>query len=310
MKKSGSVVFWLFVLLMALFLFIQSNNTGRKIPRSTFPLTAATVQSWDEVLARPQELSLTVFETGKLSVKKSGLVNFKDDRAQTLHDSLLLIPVKAYLIKHPTRGYLLVDAGFDQTYAQQPHGSMKGLGSAFFPKSQQTEGQSIGAALAKLSITPTMIFFTHLHFDHTAGVLDLPIENMSLVIGRGEPYLNIRHIVYGDHLAKAKGLQEIDFSQAHNLPPFGPAVDVFNDNSFWAIATPGHTPGHVSYLVNAKEGAQLITGDACNLNEELETGIGPGWFSSNLKQAQTSFDMIRAFHKKYPQVKIQCGHDL
>jgi glyoxylase-like metal-dependent hydrolase (beta-lactamase superfamily II) len=129
------------------------------------------------------------------------------------------------------------------------------------------------------------------------------------VAGKGEPYLNIRYIVYGDHLAKARGLQEIDFSQVQPLPPFGPAVDVFGDNSFWALATPGHTSGHVSYLVNAKEGAVLITGDACNLKEQLENGVGPGWFSSNVKQAQTSMDEISAFHKKYPQVKIQCGHE-
>jgi len=139
---------------------------------------------------------------------------------------------------------------------------------------------------------------------------DLPLERMTLVVGRGEPYLNIRHVVYGDFLAQARGLQEIDFSQAKSLPPFGPAVDVFGDNSLWALATPGHTVGHVSYLVNAQSGAELITGDACNLKEELKTGIGPGWFSTDVKQAQASFDEIKAFHKKYPQVKIQCGHEL
>jgi glyoxylase-like metal-dependent hydrolase (beta-lactamase superfamily II) len=310
MKKLQQIGFWLFVLVMASFLFIQANNTGRKIPRTPFPAGVATAQSWDEVLAHPQDIAVTTYETGKISTNKSGLVNFKDSRARGLQDKALLIPVKVYLLKHPTRGYLLIDAGFDQTYAHQPHGSMKGIGAAFFPKSQQTEGQAIGQVLAKQNIVPAMAFFTHLHFDHLSGVLDLPLERMTLVVGRGEPYLNIRHVVYGDFLAQARGLQEIDFSQAKSLPPFGPAVDVFGDNSLWALATPGHTVGHVSYLVNAQSGAELITGDACNLKEELKTGIGPGWFSTDVKQAQASFDEIKAFHKKYPQVKIQCGHEL
>jgi glyoxylase-like metal-dependent hydrolase (beta-lactamase superfamily II) len=294
----------------ALFAFLYVANTGKNLHRVPFKPPQASAQAWDEVFRHPQDISVTTYAAGTINVKKSAIENLKHPNAIGIQDEEMTVPVKAYLLKHAVHGYWLVDAGFDQSYAKKPHGSMRGVFSMFVPKSSQIEGQALSQILAKQNITPDGVFLTHLHFDHTAGILDFPSERMAFTAGKGELYLNLRYILHGEHLGKIKELQEIDFSQTKSFAPFGPAVDVFGDGSLWAIATPGHTPGQVSYLVNSTAGPELITGDACNLKEELEKGIGPGSFSSDLKQAQISLDEIRAFKQKYPQVKIQCGHEL
>jgi glyoxylase-like metal-dependent hydrolase (beta-lactamase superfamily II) len=45
----------------------------------------------------------------------------------------------------------------------------------------------------------------------------------------------------------------------------------------WALETPGHTPGHVSYRVDLPEtGTWLLAVDAADLSENLNERIGPG----------------------------------
>jgi glyoxylase-like metal-dependent hydrolase (beta-lactamase superfamily II) len=91
--------------------------------------------------------------------------------------------------------------------------------------------------------------------------------------------------------------------------PIGKSVDVFGDQTLWAISTPGHSKGHISYLVNSKDGPVFITGNACILNKSLETGVGPGTSSFDIAAAQKTLDKICAFVRGNPAVKVWCGHD-
>ena len=110
-------------------------------------------------------------------------------------------------------------------------------------------------------------------------------------------------------IGKFNNLNKFDFSKAKIMEPLGPALDIFGDGSFWAVSTPGHTEGHVSYLVNGKEDLFLIVGDACIITYGLDSGIGPGTYSSNIELAQATLNKIIEFHKNYPQVKLAFGHE-
>ncbi len=309
MKRINHIFFWLLVLGLSVYAFVRVNDTGRKLPRTPWSIPVASAKTWDETLAHPVAVSFTVLETGTLRTKRSGFINLKHRLAKNLKNEELEVPVKAYLVKHPTRGAFLLEAGFDRLYAVRPQGSMQGLSAPFIPWSHQSQGQDAFSHLAADGTTLTGFFFTHLHFDHIAGAKDFPLSTLTLAAGEREPYLNIQHLIGGNHFAQAKVLHEISFAQAGSMPPFGPAVDLFGDGSLWAISTPGHTRGHVSYLVNAQSGAVLVTGDACNLREQLSLGVGPGAFSSDLKLAQTSLEAIKTFHEKYPKVRVEVGHE-
>jgi glyoxylase-like metal-dependent hydrolase (beta-lactamase superfamily II) len=145
--------------------------------------------------------------------------------------------------------------------------------------------------------------------DHTAGIVDLP-KDIPYVAGKNERYANFRFIMQSDHLARIDALQEIDFATGIDLPPLGKAVDLFGDGSLWAISSSGHSAGHVMFLINGIDEQVLYTGDACNDHYQFETGIGPGYYSSDLEGGQEVLERIILFKERYPEVKLVYGHDL
>ena len=87
-------------------------------------------------------------------------------------------------------------------------------------------------------------------------------------------------------------------------------MDLFGDGSFWAISSSGHSAGHMLFLINGIEEQVLFTGDACNNHYQFETGIGPGYYSSDLEGGQEVLEQIIAFKEQYPEVTLVYGHDL
>jgi glyoxylase-like metal-dependent hydrolase (beta-lactamase superfamily II) len=78
----------------------------------------------------------------------------------------------------------------------------------------------------------------------------------------------------------------------------------------WAISTPGHSKGHISYLINCEDRPVFLAGDACIINKSLELGVGPGTSSADKKLAQKTLDKIGAFIKNNPSVEVWCGHEV
>jgi glyoxylase-like metal-dependent hydrolase (beta-lactamase superfamily II) len=148
-----------------------------------------------------------------------------------------------------------------------------------------------------------------MHFDHTAGILDLP-KDIPYFVSKDEPYANFRFFFHGDHFAGVEEISDIDLAAGIELPPLGKGVDVFGDGSLWIISSSGHSKGHMMYFVNGIEDQILVTADACNTQYQFDTGIGPGSFSSDLEQGQESLERILAFKEQYPEVKLVYGHDL
>lgn len=71
------------------------------------------------------------------------------------------------------------------------------------------------------------------------------------------------------------------------------------------MSTPGHTKGHISYIVNGKETQTFVTGDACISKKGLELGVETGKYSSDIKENRESFLKIKEFIKQYPYLKLQ-----
>ncbi|VAW07849.1 MBL-fold metallo-hydrolase superfamily, partial [hydrothermal vent metagenome] len=70
--------------------------------------------------------------------------------------------------------------------------------------------------------------------------------------------------------------------------------DVFGDGSVTILATPGHTPGHTSLLVNLKNsGPVLLTGDLYHLLESREKRIVPT-FNTDAEETLRSMDRFEA----------------
>ena len=310
MKKSKKIflgVALLFVVSLVFLFLVYQPSMIRRVP---YPAPEASYQTWEEILSHPQPITVHTYSTGVNQTTLSGIMNLEHKKAQNIEDKVIDIPVNVFLVQHHEYGAYLIDTGLDQSYVHSPYGTLKGLMVAsYLAKGSQEPNAHIAAILDKEKIQLQGVWLTHLHFDHTAGIVDLP-KNIPYVVGKNERYTNFRFFMQSDHLAGIDALYEIDFATGIDLPPLGKGVDVFGDGSLWAISSSGHSAGHVIFLVNGNEDQVLVTGDACNTLYEFDTGIGPGTYSSDLEGGQEVLDRIIIFKERYPEVKLVFGHDL
>ena len=94
------------------------------------------------------------------------------------------------------------------------------------------------------------------------------------------------------------------------MPILGPCADIFGDGSFWAIPTPGHTRGHISFLANSENGPILLATDACFIKLGFEKGIGSSDYTDDVLMAQSSLNNLVEFKRTYPNVELICGHEI
>lgn len=269
---------------------------------------AAVPASWDEVFAHPSGATVRTIGTGKVWVPRSGVLNLDRPAAKDLPDDDVWVDVFVHWVHHPVQGDWLIDTGLDRSFRTGADGNIHGLlVRRYIRASMQDQGQDVEARIAKLGIKPAGVFFTHLHGDHTAGTPALS-KAIRYVVGKGDAYVNYWLLYQGDHLAGVPYLEEINFKGAPVIPPLGPVVDLFGDGSLWAISTPGHSKGHVSYLVNGAKGPVLLTGDASHTRWGFEHDVEPGW-ATDRDEALRSLEMLRAFAAAYPQVKVVFGHE-
>ncbi len=269
-----------------------------------YPIKKTTYKSWDEVFENPKYIKLEKFQTGTVILNRKGTLNPEHPLAQNMKDEEVEVPIFAYWIQHEEQGDYLLDAGLDKSYHLDPYGGIKNpLADQFIQK----KDQNIKFHLEKKRIQLKAVFLSHSHPDHIAGIRELP-KNIPYIIGKCE-FNEYTLEDYGNFLKNLKILYEIDFSKIDEIPPLGPSVDLLGDGSLWAIFTPGHTPGHISFLVNGFNGPIFLTMDACFIHENIEKKIAPSSYTWNIKLAQKTLEKIIKFLKKYPQVKVHCGHE-
>ena len=310
MRKSKRILLAIIVILTAASIFTFVVFQPAMIRKVSYPVPEPAYHSLEEILSNPQPVTIRTYSTGVMQTTLSGIMNLEHEKAQDIEDASIEIPVNVGIIQHQAFGAYLIDSGLDKSYVHSQHGTIRGLMvESYLGKGSQEPNRHIAAILDQEGIRLEGVFLTHLHQDHTAGIVDLP-KDIPYVAGKNERYVNFRFFMQSDHLAGIDELQEIDFSGAIELPPLGKGVDVFGDGSFWAISSSGHSPGHVIFLINGIDEQVLFTGDACNDHYQFETGIGPGYYSSDLEGGQETLDRIILFKERHPEVKLVYGHDL
>lgn len=179
-------------------------------------------------------------------------------------------PILAYLIE-TSNGRILYDVGCDYRKVADP-----ALRTRYFdPMLPQVEpphmqeGQRIPRYLAQLGLAPSdvdLVFIGHLHFDHAGGLCDLPgcevhVQADELIAAR----TGMDGSVFADELANAD-----QWRIKTGEYPVVPGVH--------AIASPGHTAGHMSLLIELpRHGPVILCGDAADLDENLSGEIAPGY---------------------------------
>ena len=136
-----------------------------------FPLEQGKKKEWDQVFQNPQPIHLLSFKTGSVVINRKGTLNPQHPGAHDVCDEEIEVPIIAHWVHHEEKGDFLLDAGLDKSYFYDPCGGLDGTDVDEFI---QNKDENIDYHISKHSINLKMVFLSHLHADHAAGVRELP----------------------------------------------------------------------------------------------------------------------------------------
>lgn len=171
-------------------------------------------------------------------------------------------------------------------------------------------GDPLAAALADVDVTVgdlSLAVISHLHWDHSGGIASLAAAGVPVAIHADE----LSHARSGSARFE-EGFRAADWSVAgcrwqelRGDTELAPGVH--------ALATPGHTPGHLSFSVDLPgTGSWIFAGDAADLGENLIDRIACGYSAGGRpedeRRADASLDkLLEAAHR--PGARLIPGHD-
>lgn len=199
-------------------------------------------------------MEISKINTGSIFLKDKFLDNpgMKPDIKEILTGGY---SVNSYIIKYNDR-QIIIDAGFSP-HAKHPLG--KFLEKSFF--NIETKNSEILDY-----IRDSHIFLSHLHSDHVGYVKAFSQCKSNTIISNKHEYDQSKKFFsftkgYKKGLIRNVPFDFIDITTFNrDMYPFL-YHDFYNDGSFIVLSTPGHSKGHVSFLLPYKNYKLLFTGD-------------------------------------------------
>jgi glyoxylase-like metal-dependent hydrolase (beta-lactamase superfamily II) len=215
----------------------------------------------------------------------------RDDGAE-----VIVAPVPAYLIRHPTHGLAVFDTGIGHRFRL--------AADAVLPPEQVgfdfREGDELAARLRAADIDPAAVRWvinSHLHPDHCGG--NAFFSNATVVIQR-------RELEAARHNEDGYMYDPVDFDLGQPLLEIDGEHDLFGDGTLVLFPTYGHTPGHQSARVKLASGDVVLTADCCYMEHNLDhLGI-----PAINKDKEASLDVLRRLRVMRDNgTRILFGHD-
>lgn len=215
-----------------------------------------------------------------------------------VHENDRIIGIQGFLIQTDDDQQILVDTGFPAAYADDAEAASRRDGLGSFGRVLQLDRENLPAGqLARVGLRPeaiTMVIMTHTDVDHVGGLADFP--GAPIVIGRAERALERPR--YFENRTPMTWPVGVDYRLIDADVTLCPGVQI--------LATPGHSPGHLSILLHLPEtGAVLITGDAISRPAEVDEGYPVAW-DSNVATSSATRLLATAERER---AMIIYGHD-
>lgn len=246
------------------------------------------------------EIRLYMLQSGSLKCKVHNIKMNQGDGAD------YEIPVPFFLLTHP-EGHTIIDGGNAVEVAENPREYWGDICDVYNPV--MTKEQGCVEQLKALGIDPNDVKYvlqSHLHLDHTGAVGRFP--NATHIVQRCE----YEYAFTPDWFA-AGGYIRKDFDRPGLKWQFlngtsDDFYDVYGDGTLTTIFTPGHAPGHQSFLVRLPNTAPMIlTIDAAYTIDHWEKRALPGFLASTV-DAVRSVDKLRTLAEREKAIVVT-GHD-
>jgi len=275
----------------------SSSSTSSLAPRPQFSSQAA--QSPRRRRESSSGIELHMFQTGTLKTK---LKYIKMNQGDTDFE----IPVPWFLIKHPS-GNIVIDGGNAVEAAIDKRGHWGAVVDAYDPVMGVEE--NCVDQLKSAGVDPHSVRYvlqSHLHLDHTGAIGHFP--NAQIICQRAE-----YEYAFKPHWFSAGAYIRADFDRPGlNWKflggEFTDNFDLFGDGVIKMIFTPGHAPGHQSFLVTLpRTGPVLLTIDAAYTQDHWDNKALPGLVVSS-SDAANSVEKLRRIASD-TNAMVVTGHD-
>lgn len=210
-----------------------------------------------------------------------------DARFMTGGDGMIDLPVPSWLIEHPD-GLVLFDTGL---HAELQHDTSRlGRSAAVFNPLFEP-GEELAARLDGVGVRAsdvTHMVFSHLHFDHAGGTVEIP--DARIVIQRAE-----WEAAHRERLIEAGVYNPDDFDHGHDVEEIDGSHDLFGDGRITCVPTPGHTVGHQALRLELDSGPVVLTGDCVYFEAWLDEMTVPnfGFDADMQRQSMTELKRLR-----------------
>ncbi|MDR2391276.1 MAG: N-acyl homoserine lactonase family protein [Planctomycetota bacterium] len=217
-------------------------------------------------------------------------------------------PIPMFAFRHP-RGVVLFDTGHNHRGLADPR-KWYGKSVDGFLEIRVTEEDCLPRQLARAGIDPsevTHVVLSHLHIDHAGEMTSFP-DAQFLVRASELPFAwwsapNQRNSYIFNDL---KDTREYNYLELPDDADF----DLFGDGSLVCIHTPGHTPGHQSFLVRlpGHEKRIALCGDACYGPSNLGGALPNSGVLVDVPRWYRSIQRLR--HLENCGCELWFGHDM
>lgn len=234
-------------------------------------------------------------------------------------------PALFALVQHPRFGNLLFDTGYSTEFFRAtrpwPYRVYRHMTPVTLREEESAVNQLAARGLRPGDIDHVLI--SHFHADHVSALKDFPKaryryfpEAYEHVRGRrglralGAAYLP--DVMPGDFDARAQPLL-----QTRPLPPayapFREGVDVWGDESLWAVRLPGHAVGQLGLLARTADGLEyFLVADACWHSSAFRDNHPPhplaNLLFANPAAYRYTLGQLHQFHQSAPQVRLIPSH--
>jgi glyoxylase-like metal-dependent hydrolase (beta-lactamase superfamily II) len=217
-------------------------------------------------------------------------------------------PTYAWAIEHP-EGVIVVDTGAATHLNSLP------LWHPYFQLAVHFDiqpEQEIGPQLRSLGIGPhdvKTVVLTHLHIDHDGGLAHFPHSRILADADEIARTAGIRGALIG--YLPARWPKWFDPQPLQWQPlrcgPFARSVRLTKAADVIAVPTPGHTPNHLSVIVQDSDTQIMLAGDTSYLEATMLSGTIDG-ISPDEGVASETLGNIRALCAQHPTVYLP-AHD-